>query len=1672
MIDGNHPEVNPVLRRLLLLRPFLVIGGLWLLGAPSPARAQFPNVARGFSPSGMFDLGGIDVVNGFNGNLVIKIPIGRSYPVGGIMGTYSFTLIYNSKAWDYVGHQGPACSGNAAPTDTLAVASPYDNAGLGWRFSLGRLGPDLLPYDAPPPPSALAYRGLDGSEHYLFDQLATPQGGTVQQSGMKFSNDGSYLRYQPASGSDLTTGMLELPDGAVHVFAGGYPTSITDQFGNGLTINYRTDPQTCPGNVWQISDGYRTHKVCFKPTTYTAPEQTEVIDYIDVAEFGVTSTYKFLYNDTDVNGDGFHTINLTGYGTKIRGCNDPPWQPRVYLLTGLLLPDGTSYSMPSANYIQPPDPTNGTPEFQGVLTAMTVPTSGSIAWHYELKSLPQPHNEDSSLWYVAVMSSVVGVKLRSLHDSAGQLIGTWQYSGATGVTPLANEVINQVLYPSPDPSLAAQGASGHRIVTYYSGCVYGACLNEAGVQDTFAADYGLPLSRRRPDGTGRFMSQEIYASATASTPLRQVYVNYENDSAVPPPADAASPVFLNQRSQAQRTVFLDDILPGSSGTYASVFSASSSYDGFGHYRTVTMSDNFGFQTLRTETTDWNTGSIPAPTAHWILDTYDYKEQQEGSAVEHQEFLFDRSTGFLQCQRHYKTGATIGANDVVVTYDLGNPQIPGQAGQVAAEHWYGGDTQAVSTAPGCQMAQVNPTFSYTHSYSAGVRNLTTTVVTVNGIATTLKLLDEDVDAASGLVKTSRDPAGRPTVFTYDSMGRPLITAPAGDAAAQVTYHLTPGSPPFVERSVGSPVLEDETWQLDALGRIVQHAVALPSSVSTSVVTLNALGWKIFETEPAASPGANRTQYLSYDPFGRPGEILAADGKRTYVDHHGIRVVIRNQPVWDGTRESPVNTREEYDGLGRLLRVQDPTGIWTRYRYDAGGRLKTVTTNGTQTRTFRYDGRGFLNREQQPESGVTSYRYDAKGNAVRKATPTGTMLSQYDEASRLLSVSSPQGTLKQFSYFGPGSAAGKLKEASAFNWRMGSVCGAFEVRQDFFYDSTTGRLSTENTSLWNGPDALEQWTQSYAYDGAGRVTQVYYPSCTAVCSSPPRQVTTAYSMGRPTSVSGFASAITYHDNGTLFTVQHANHVVFTETADPHGMARPGALQADSPTGQPWPLEYYFYDGAGNIKAIGGKSFAYDANSRIASATVPAALTLPYQAYSYDIFGNLATLSRGTTPADASYISFDVDPATNRLLGASYDPSGHLTGYQGNSYTSYTWDVLGQVTSANNGSELWIHTYDAAGERVWSWRTSPSRLDNYSLRGLDDRVLSEFTKIGTTYTWEDYAYREGRLLGAALSSGPVTHFDVDHLGSVRLETDANAMATYHDFYPFGDEATPLSGSERMKFTGQERDLGNLTSIADDLDYLHARYYRPLYGRFLSPDPTAGDPKVPQSWNGYAYAAGNPMKHVDPTGQSLDQVDTAKDKVDSWIASLNSSFLGGLLGSVTGALPVLSGVSAALDTLKVGEGTATAIGEGQSTLGVALGVGKDAMRALTIAGVLGGVSGLASDALAGGASLARGGAAPVELGQAGEAAVRAVADIGPKEAIVVAGRTRVPDGLTPKVVTEIKNVKSLSLTRQLRDFLAFAGQTGRTFDLWVRPSTQLSGPLNNAVTAGLINLRYIPGP
>lgn len=59
----------------------------------------------------------------------------------------------------------------------------------------------------------------------------------------------------------------------------------------------------------------------------------------------------------------------------------------------------------------------------------------------------------------------------------------------------------------------------------------------------------------------------------------------------------------------------------------------------------------------------------------------------------------------------------------------------------------------------------------------------------------------------------------------------------------------------------------------------------------------------------------------------------------------------------------------------------------------------------------------------------------------------------------------------------------------------------------------------------------------------------------------------------------------------------------------------------------------------------------------------------------------------------------------------------------------------------------------------------------------------------------------------------------------------------------------------------------------------------------------------------------------------------------------------------------------------------------------------------------------------------------------------------------------LTSTTLTEVKNVKYISNTSQLRDFATFAQNTGLTMELYVRPTTEIA---QTVIDAGW-NIKYL---
>ncbi len=103
-------------------------------------------------------------------------------------------------------------------------------------------------------------------------------------------------------------------------------------------------------------------------------------------------------------------------------------------------------------------------------------------------------------------------------------------------------------------------------------------------------------------------------------------------------------------------------------------------------------------------------------------------------------------------------------------------------------------------------------------------------------------------------------------------------------------------------------------------------------------------------------------------------------------------------------------------------------------------------------------------------------------------------------------------------------------------------------------------------------------------------------------------------------------------------------------------------------------------------------------------------------------------------------------------------------------------------------------------------------------------------------------------------------DHLASNRrVSLMGSTAATTHDYGPFGQ---PLATNGSTVLNGKAY-INERFDPETGLQYLHARYYDPKLGRFLSPDTF--DPILAGvDINRYAYAGNDPVNGSDPNGHS----------------------------------------------------------------------------------------------------------------------------------------------------------------------------------------------------------------
>ena len=603
--------------------------------------------------------------------------------------------------------------------------------------------------------------------------------------------------------------------------------------------------------------------------------------------------------------------------------------------------------------------------------------------------------------------------------------------------------------------------------------------------------------------------------------------------------------------------------------------------------------------------------------------------------------------------------------------------------------------------------------------------------------------------------------------------------------------------------------------------------------------------------------------NFDALGRTTSITLPDGSVSSYSYSGNTTTVTD----------PAGKWKMYtsDAMGNLTQVTEPAPEGgthlTSYAYNIFNRLTTVTmprSTGTQTRTFNYDlTTARLMSVTNPETGTTSFEYNDDGTLFRKTDAKGQKVKfTYDSLGRV--------TVKQ-TYKSDGTEDLCGKTTNYWDTRPSGVGGTG-------WENVSGRLMAVRWSASTCPGG--QFTEGYQYDtGLPTIKRLYTPTL----------ATNSY----------IDASFTYNDQGQLqsmaYPVWHGGGYQWPETGKTFTynldtLSRPIGLTDESqtalvsgvtyggPSGQLSALSYSGYNEARlynvrgqltRLTATGDGLPSVDLEYRFSATNNDGRITqmedwvsseeVNYQydslgrltlaettgpqwgqSFSYDGFGNLTdeTATKGTAPT----VHRNYDAATNRLtLDYTYDANGNMTAMPGLGMTYNVENRLIQATSNLNGTES--YGYDAAGLRLW--KKGPDGVTHVFYNGLNGKPLAEFYPQGGSVRGGDpMVYFAGKRVDNSSVE--------DRLGTAVVENGQDRMA----FFPYGELRSGTS--TEVQFATYKRDS------VTNLDYAAHRYYSTQIGRFTTPDPKAGSAKaeIPQSWNRYTYALGDPVNGYDPNG------------------------------------------------------------------------------------------------------------------------------------------------------------------------------------------------------------------
>jgi RHS repeat-associated protein len=791
-------------------------------------------------------------------------------------------------------------------------------------------------------------------------------------------------------------------------------------------------------------------------------------------------------------------------------------------------------------------------------------------------------------------------------------------------------------------------------------------------------------------------------------------------------------------------------------------------------------------------------------------------------------------------------------------------------------------------------------------------------------------------------------GNSASYSYDAFGRALVvTGPDGAVVANVTYHplktdvldgdQTPGGPhagSYTESAIDGRGVPVSTTQFSAKD---------PADAVTTAVTRLATGEIAAITQSHTAASDTYTRWMEYDSLGRltvnfEPNTSARVGMGTFSELVGWRYAYDDAGDLVGTSDSRgCGENLVYDSLGRLTnedyspctpgQAEYSSGYETFFTYDtapsafagslgdSAGKLTSWGDRGSQTQ-INYGPRGravgVVRQLAAPNTTGTDLPF-----ASRYAPHAFERIIDYDDANRV--ATSTTGV-----------------DAAALGVSLPSLTNHYTPRGTI--GSIDGTYGTLLKSIAFNPDGTPQ--QEVLGDVAGTTVDFgYWPNSRLKTAHVHRAA------GPWSSATGYAPPTSAQPNtleddleNVLVTYDGVgNPLSIVDSSTAHWPA--GALPA-SPS--------MTYDDNYRLRSVsttygpsgGGDSFSFPpyVSGSVADEMFPplapgVSTRVQNQGVTYDWLGNttsssddqnafadrsLGTITNGSSGAGPHQIR-------SAALGGSsattaYDASGNLLSLhvvrappcesQCNTTYAYTWDELGQLSSASR-SYATPPLQRGLGVQPLVMLDAKVVTDSF-VYGADGRraLTATATNQGTTYSADVYdslriegatfpdpngdyertdqtqavlltsaGMRLGRIVYSA--TDPQAPPDMpkeyvflevgDRLGSTSFVIDqaTSEIVERPTYQAYGAAESDFRTARWSNFRETTRYTGHEDDAEVGLVYFGHRFYSPLLSRWVSPDPLTihalgGDV------NPYAFVGGSPFGFVDPTG--LDECDSSK--------------------------------------------------------------------------------------------------------------------------------------------------------------------------------------------------------